>query len=54
VLSARSVVSWAVPEDVLDGLDGLAALACDLVRCVVWAEAEGVGAYEGVSCDEAV
>ena len=38
VFPARSVVSWAVPEDVFDCLNCFAALAGDLFGCVLWEE----------------
>jgi len=54
VFTARGVVSGAVHEDVFDRLDRFAALAGDLIRCVLGEEALGVCANEGVSCDDTV
>jgi len=54
VSAARSVISWAVPEDVLDCLYSLATLASDLLRGVLWEETLCEGAYKGVSCDNSV
>ena len=51
---ARSVVSWTVPKDVFDGLDCFAALAGNLFGSVLWEESLGVGADEGVACDDPV
>jgi len=54
VLSARGGVSWAVHEDVLDGLNQLATLASDLLRCVLWEKALSKRPDECVTCDDAV
>ena len=54
VFLARSVVLWAVSEDVFDCLNCFATLAGDLFGCMLWEESEGVGANEGVSCDDLV
>jgi len=54
VFSARCVVSWAVPKDVFDCLYSLATRASDLVGGMLGEKPLGVGANEGVTCDETV
>jgi len=54
VFSACCVASWAVSKDVLYCLGDLAALACDLVGCVLGPELLCVGTSEGVPCDDLV
>ena len=54
VYLARCVEEWAVPEDMLYGLNCLPALAGDLFWHVLREETAGVLAREGVSCGKAV
>jgi hypothetical protein len=54
VLQTCGCVCWAVHKYILDGLDGLAAQASDLVLYVLREGPLGVLPHKGVTCDEAV
>jgi hypothetical protein len=54
MLEARVRESGAVHDDMLDGLEGLAALACDLVWSVLGEESLRVFSRECVTCNKTV
>jgi hypothetical protein len=54
MLEARVCEYWAVHDDMLDGLDGFAALAGDLVWSVQREEPLGVLPCKSVTCYESI